>query len=237
VSPATLAGARLIRRFGARAALAGVDLAVSGGEVVGLLGPNGAGKSTCFRILAGLDTPDSGQVQLDGTEITRWPLHRRARAGIGYLPQHPSLIPQLTAAENVAVAGVTVVEARRRLAEAGLGAIADRPAGFLSGGERRRVELARTIALGPRVLLLDEPFAGVDPLHVREIEQAVRALARRGLAILLTDHQVRDALPLCDRALVLDEGVVRVVGTPAVVASDPTARSRYLGDEFRLEPR
>jgi lipopolysaccharide export system ATP-binding protein len=232
-----LAGTRLIRRFGDRVALGGVDLQVGAGEVVGVLGPNGAGKSTCFRLLAGLDTPDAGAVWLDGAEITRWPLHRRARAGIGYLPQHPSLIPQLTAAENVSIAGISVAEARARLVASGLEAIADAPSAALSGGERRRVELLRTLALRPRILLLDEPFAGVDPLHVRSIEQQVRTLAGEGVAIVVTDHQVRDALPMCDRVVLLDEGVARLEGSPAEIAADTSARSRYLGDQFRFEPR
>jgi lipopolysaccharide export system ATP-binding protein len=172
--------------------------------------------------------------------VTQWPLHRRARAGLGYLPQQASVLPRLTAAQNVAVAlasmGRETRDAPRLLAEAGLGALTDRFADSLSGGERRRVEVVRCLALRPCVVLMDEPFAGVDPAHVTALQERIRALAATGLGVLLTDHAVREALPICDRAIVLDGGVVQVTGTPEQVAADARARERYLGAAFRLEP-
>jgi lipopolysaccharide export system ATP-binding protein len=220
-------------RYGDVVALDGLDLSAGAGEIVGLLGPNGAGKSTTFRLLAGLELPTEGSVELGGRDVTRWPLHRRARAGLGYLPQGPSVLPRLTAADNVAIA----LEARGRrrgdahplLAAAGLGQLSDRRAGTLSGGERRRVEIVRALALEPAVLLLDEPFSGVDPVHVDALQAAIRGVRDRGVAVVLTDHAVREALPLCDRALLLDAGRVLVEGPPAAIAADPLARSRYLG--------
>ena len=235
---AWLEASGLARRYGNVAAVGGVDLEVAPGEVVGLLGPNGAGKSTTFRLLAGLERPDAGWVRLGGTDVTRWPLHRRARAGLGYLPQHPSVLPRLTAGENVALAlrgGERIERARKLLREAGLGDLVDRRAGSLSGGERRRTEVVRCLGLGPKVMLLDEPFAGVDPAHVRGLQEMIRGLAGEGVGVLLTDHAVHAALRTCDRAYLLDSGVVRVAGSPATVANDPFARERYLGEDFRLD--
>jgi len=229
----------LTRRFGAVTALSGVDLQVEAGQVTGLMGPNGAGKTTAFRLLAGLDRPDAGTVLLGGVDVSSWPLHRRARAGLGYLPQGPSLLSTLSAADNVAVAlravGRKSTEATGILAAAGLAALARRPAGALSGGERRRVEIARCLAGRPRVVLLDEPFAGVDPAHVRELRRVIRAMAEDGIAVLLTDHAVRDALPTCDAVVLLDHGSVQIAGTPAQIAADGRARDRYLGHDFCLE--
>ncbi len=234
-----LRGEALRRSFGAVRAADGVDIDVGAGEVVGLLGPNGAGKSTVFQMLAGLQTPDSGRVWLGDSDVTGWPLHRRARAGLAWLPQHPSLLPRLSAADNVAVAlhnlGRDPAMAREMLEAAGLGELCDRPAGVLSGGERRRVEIVRALALQPRVMLLDEPFAGVDPGHVARVRTRIRELATAGIGVLLTDHAVRDAMPTCDRVLLLDTGVVQVRGTPAQVAQNSRARDRYLGSDFRLD--
>ncbi len=239
-APATiLAGHGLVRRFGQVTAVAGVDITIGAGEVVGLLGPNGAGKSTTFKLLAGLERPDQGRIELAGVDVTAWPLHRRARAGLGYLPQHASVLPRLSARDNVRVAleavGRPGKDADELLEEAGLGRLADRPAGALSGGERRRLEVARCLALRPRVVLMDEPFAGVDPAHVRSLQASIRGLAGAGLGVLLTDHAVREALPTCDRAYVLDGGALQVSGSPEQVAADPRARQRYLGVDFRLD--
>jgi len=228
----------LSRRYGRVWALDGLDLEVARGEIVGLLGPNGAGKSTAFRLLAGLEPPDGGTVILDGVDVTRWPLHRRVIAGLAYLPQHPSVLPRLSAVENVCVALASRSRdpsgARRLLEDAGLAKVADRASGRLSGGERRRVEIVRCLALEPRVLLLDEPFAGVDPIHVEVLQGQIRAAASSGCAVVLTDHAVREALRACDRATLVDGGVAQMAGTPAEIVGEGTARARYLGRAFEL---
>lgn len=231
----------LSRRLGTVQAVANVDLTVTAGEILGLLGPNGAGKSTTFKLLAGLEVPDRGSVHLGGIDVTRWPLHRRARAGLAYLPQYSSLFPRLTVAENLVVAlkavGRPAHDVAELLADDELEPIAGRLAGVLSGGERRRVEIARCLALRPKVVLLDEPFAGIDPAHLNALMSRIFRLAAKGIAVVLTDHQVREALATCDRAVVLDAGAVQVVGTPQEVADDPRARARYLGPDFRLDLR
>ena len=232
------AGDDLWARFGSVQAVAGVSVTVAPGEIVGVLGPNGAGKSSLFRLLAGLSVPDRGRVRLGGVDVTTWPLWKRARAGLGYLPQQPSLLGALTVRENVAVAVDSVGGPADRvsalLAEEELTALADRPATFLSGGERRRVEITRCLALSPKVLLLDEPFAGVDPAHVDALRQRIQRLASSGLAIVLTDHQVHEALPLCSRAIVIEGGSVLRAGAPEEIAADPLVQERYLGVRFRL---
>lgn len=223
---------RLRRRFGHHVAVDGLDLEVNPGEVVGLLGPNGAGKTTSFRMLAGLLRPDEGCVSLDGEDVTAWPLWRRARRGLGYLPQEPSLFRRLTVAQNVEVA----LQAARRpepahaLLEAfGLGPLADRLGARLSGGERRRAELVRCLAAGPRLLLFDEPFSGLDPLASQQIAGHLRSLATAGLGVLLTDHDVRQTLDVCDRLYIVAAGIVLRHGSPAEVAADDRARALYLG--------
>jgi lipopolysaccharide export system ATP-binding protein len=226
----------LHKAFGGRPVVQGLDLALAPGEVLGLLGPNGAGKSTVFRMLAGLLAPDRGRVLLEGRDITRLPLHRRARAGLGYLPQQPTVFSGMSVRANVELA----LEARGRdrglaaglLAEAGLGHLEGARAETLSGGERRRLEIARCLAGEHRVLLLDEPFAGVDPVAVQDLQVRVQALAARGLAVLLTDHAVREAMGICQRVVVLDGGAVQAAGAPDEVARDPRVRSRYLGEGF-----
>ncbi|MCK6505646.1 LPS export ABC transporter ATP-binding protein [Myxococcota bacterium] len=231
----------LSRAFRGRRVVDGVDLAVAPGEVVGLLGPNGAGKTTCFRMVAGLEVPDQGEVWLDGQDLARQPLWRRARAGLGYLAQEPTVFRRLSARANLEVAlqarGAPVSQAPDLLARAGLSHLSDQPAGRLSGGERRRLELARALAAAPRVLLLDEPFAGVDPVAVAALQAVILDLARQGLGVLVTDHAVRETLGICDRVVLLDGGRVMAAGAPAQVAALPAVRDRYLGHDFRWEPR
>jgi lipopolysaccharide export system ATP-binding protein len=236
VSEPVLRATGLRKSFGGRPVVQGVDLHVASGEVVGLLGPNGAGKTTVFRMLAGLLALDGGEVRLLGQDVSALPLHARAQRGLGYLPQQPTVFRGLSVAANVQL----VLEARGRpvslvagiLAEAGLEHLASAAAQTLSGGERRRLEIARCLAGEHVVLLLDEPFAGVDPVAVQDLQARVRALARRGLGILITDHAVREAMGICQRVVVIDGGAEVCAGSPEQVASDPRVRTRYLGDGF-----
>lgn len=213
------------------------------GEVVGLLGPNGAGKTTCFYMVVGLIQPDAGSIRLDRQDITQLPMHARARLGLGYLPQEPSVFRRLTVAENV----LGVLEMRRDLRPAqreGLLAdlldelkvshLAEQKGISLSGGERRRVEIARALALEPRFMLLDEPFAGVDPISVGEIQRIVRHLRDRGIGVLITDHNVRETLGICAHAYILAEGQVLAQGQPAEILANQRVREVYLGQEFRI---
>jgi lipopolysaccharide export system ATP-binding protein len=226
----------LRKTFAGRSVVGGVDLDVAPGKVTGLLGPNGAGKTTCFRMIAGLLEPDEGTITLEGRNLERLPLHRRVRLGLGYLPQEPSVFRSLTVAQNVMAAleaaDQPTTGARMLLEEFGLEAVAGSKGGSLSGGERRRLEIARCLALQPKVLLLDEPFAGVDPVGVQDLQERIGRMARRGLGLLLTDHAVREALGICDDVVILDGGIVIARGTPEVVAADPGVRARYLGEGF-----
>jgi lipopolysaccharide export system ATP-binding protein len=219
----------------------GLDLGL--GEVVGLLGPNGAGKTTCFYMIVGLVPTDAGQIALDGEDITALPMHERARRGIGYLPQEASVFRKLTVADNL----TAVLELRNDLDGAGrrreldslldelqVGHVAGQLGASLSGGERRRVEIARALAANPRLILLDEPFAGVDPISVGEIQKIVRHLKQRGIGVLITDHNVRETLGICDRAYILNAGTVLAQGSPEAVLANPDVRRVYLGDAFRL---
>ena len=235
-----LEGRALAKRYGSVQALAGVDISVSAGQIVGLIGPNGAGKSTAFRLLAGTEVPDAGSVWLQGSDVTRWPLHRRARAGVAYLAQQPSVLPRLTVRQNLLIA----IEASSSgclvdqiLADSDLSELQGRLAGQLSGGERRLLEIARARAIKPAILLFDEPFSGVDPAHVTDLQARIRAMADEGIGVLLTDHAARAALAICDSVYLLDCGVVQVSGTSTAVAADKNARARYLGHDFCLDWR
>ena len=219
-----------------------VSLDLARGEVVALLGPNGSGKTTCFYCIAGLIAPDAGEVRIDGADVTRLPMFRRARLGIGYLPQEMSIFRGLTVEQNI-MAVLEVAEGnphRRRdrleelLGEFSIGHLRHAPALALSGGERRRAEIARCLASKPRYLLLDEPFAGVDPIAVGEIRGLVAALKGRGLGVLITDHNVRETLGIVDRACILHDGRMLMSGTVAEVVADPDVRRVYLGDSFTV---
>jgi len=236
----------LVKRYGARTVVGGVSAEVRTGEVVGLLGPNGAGKTTTFYMVVGLVRPDSGRVRLtdaDGErDITTLPMYRRARAGLGYLAQENSIFRKLSVGDNIRLIwemhGVPRKEQERRLpallAEFGLENFVDARGDRLSGGERRRVEIARAIATEPAFLLLDEPFTGIDPIAVADIQVMIRQLRARGLGILITDHQVRETLAIVDRAYILNAGEIVVSGTADDVMASPTARRFYLGEDFRL---
>lgn len=233
----------LVKHYHHKPVVDGISMHVDEGEVVGLLGPNGAGKTTCFYMVMGLISADAGQVILGGRDLTLKPMHVRARSGLGYLAQEPSIFRRLKVAENILAAleirgGLTRVERNERchqlLTDFGIDHLADKLAISLSGGERRRLEIARTLATEPRIILLDEPFAGVDPISVAEIQQTVARLAERGIAILITDHNVRETLGICDRAYIVSEGAVLAQGTPQEILEHPDVRSKYLGEHFRL---
>jgi len=232
----------LAKHYGRKAAVQDVSLEVSTGEVVGLLGPNGAGKTTTFYMVVGLVPATRGRVLLDGRDITGLPMWRRARAGVGYLPQEASAFRKLTARENLMAVletlGLPAKEVRARadalLEDLGLSALAGQPAYTLSGGERRRLEIARALATGPRFLLMDEPFSGVDPISVAEVQGIVRRLKDRGIGVLITDHNVRETLAIVDRAYLIHQGRVLVSGSPRDILENPESRRHYLGDGFKL---
>ncbi|GAB0056286.1 Lipopolysaccharide export system ATP-binding [Candidatus Magnetaquicoccaceae bacterium FCR-1] len=230
------------KSYQGRAVVNAVSLAVEPGQVVGLLGPNGAGKSTMFYMFVGLVVPDSGSIWLDGTPITSEPIHLRARAGIAYLPQEPSIFRKMTVADNIlAILETRPLNRRERLErldrlmqELGVDHLANTKGYALSGGERRRVEVARALAIEPRYILLDEPFAGVDPLAVADIQTIIRHLAGLGIGILITDHNVRETLGICDHAYILSQGMVLAKGRPEEVVQDHQVRTMYLGMDFQL---
>ena len=233
---------RIGKAFNKRPVVRSVSLTLKRGEVVGLLGPNGAGKTTCFSIITGLIPADSGSIFVDGHDITRLPMYRRARLGIGYLPQEASVFRGLTTEQNIRATAELVEPDRGRLdamveellAEFGVSHVRNTPAIALSGGERRRVEIARALATHPSYILLDEPLAGIDPIAVSEIRDLIRHLKDRGIGVLITDHNVRDALDIIDRAYILHDGRVLKEGTPADIVGDRDVRRVYLGERFSL---
>ena len=233
---------RIAKSFNKRPVVRSVSLSVKRGEVVGLLGPNGAGKTTCFYMITGLIAVDAGTIEVDGYDVTRLPMYRRARLGIGYLPQEASIFRGLTAEENLRATAELVEPDPSRLeaaveevlAEFGITHVRQTPAIALSGGERRRVEIARALATHPSYILLDEPLAGIDPIAVAEIRDLVKHLKNRGVGVLITDHNVRDALDIIDRAYILHDGHVLKEGTPADIVSDRDVRRVYLGERFSL---
>ncbi|OFX15612.1 MAG: LPS export ABC transporter ATP-binding protein [Armatimonadetes bacterium RBG_19FT_COMBO_69_19] len=232
----------LVKRYGERTVVNGVSLRVERGEIVGLLGPNGAGKTTTFYMIVGLVRPDSGEVALDGASLTGRAVHERARRGIGYLAQDPSVFRGLTVEENILLVlqaqGTPPAQRSAKvnalLGEFGLAHLRREPGRVLSGGERRRVEIARVLAMDPSYVLLDEPFTGVDPLAVSEIQDVVRYLRTRGIGIVITDHNVRDTLAITDRSTVINEGRVLLEGTAEQVLADPEVRRVFLGERFEM---
>ena len=237
-----LAATGLVKRYGPRTVVNGVAVQVERGETVGLLGPNGAGKTTTFYMIVGLVRPDAGEVLLDGKSLTAMPVHERARRGIGYLAQDPSVFRGLTVEENILMIlqanGATKAAQQevleRLLREFGLLPVRKQRGVTLSGGERRRVEIARVLAMNPSYVLLDEPFTGVDPRSVAELQDVVRYLKQRGLGIVITDHNVRDTLAITDRATVIHEGRILLEGKPGDILADPEVRRVFLGEHFEL---
>jgi len=238
----SLTGMALTKRYGQRDVVRSVDLELKPTEVVGLLGPNGAGKTTTFNMVAGGVKPSSGEVFLGETEITDLPMYRRARLGITYLPQEPSIFRKLSVAENVNAILETVEpnrtvrreRLRELLAELGLTEKAGLRGDTLSGGERRRVEITRALVLDPKFMLLDEPFAGIDPIAVIDIQKIIEQLKGKGIGVIITDHNVRETLSICDHAYIIKDGEIIRKGTPEEIASDEQVRQIYLGENFQL---
>lgn len=233
----------LAKQYNARAVVNDVSFSVESGEVVGLLGPNGAGKTTSFYMVTGLVPADSGRVHLDRHDITDLPIHERARLGLGYLPQEPSVFRRLTVAQNIMAivetrAGYNQADRERRLAklmaDLGIAHLHDHRGDSLSGGERRRVEIARALAAEPRFMLLDEPFAGVDPISVSDIQRIIRFLCQRSIGVLITDHNVRETLGICDRAYIVNDGRIIAEGNSESILKDERVREVYLGHDFKL---
>jgi len=237
-----LEAVKLTKSYGRKQVVKGVSISLTEGEVVGLLGPNGAGKTTTFYMIVGLERADSGHIFIDGTDVSSMPIHARSAFGLGYLPQEPSVFRRMTVRENI----ISVLEirgvrepARSRIAdeliaEFGLEKVASQMGYSLSGGERRRVEIARALATSPKLLLLDEPFTGIDPIAVADIQDVVSQLKARGIGILITDHNVRETLAIVDRAYIMHTGEILVSGAAQEIANNPVAREFYLGDRFSL---
>ena len=237
-----LVAENLAKRYKSRQVVADASIQVNSGEVVGLLGPNGAGKTTCFYMMVGLIRADSGQIRLDDTDLTTLPVYQRSRLGLSYLPQEPSIFRRLSVAENIAsmleLKGYDDAEIQTHLdnllEDLHITHLRDAPAVGLSGGERRRVEIARALATSPRFVLLDEPFAGIDPISVIDIQKIVQFLTERDIGVLITDHNVRETLGICNRAYILNEGQVMAAGTPDEIIYNETVRKVYLGEHFKL---
>jgi lipopolysaccharide export system ATP-binding protein len=240
---ATLRTDNLTKSYGGRTVVRGVSLEVQSGEVVGLLGPNGAGKTTTFYMTVGLTSPDSGRVIFNGEDVTDLPMYARARKGIGYLPQEPSIFRGLTVEQNIMAILETLdldpaarrARCKELLAELNLTSLASSPAYTLSGGERRRAEITRALVISPKFLLLDEPFAGIDPIAITDIQKIIFHLKDRGIGVLITDHNVRETLRITDRAYIVHDGGIFHSGTPDALAADEEVRRIYLGTEFRLD--
>src|SRR5829696_8881255 len=240
---ATLRTHDLTKSYGGRTVVRGVNVDVASGEIVGLLGPNGAGKTTTFYMTVGLTAPDSGRVELDGHDVTDDPMYIRARKGIGYLPQEPSIFRGLTVEQNLMAiletmgldAATRRARLRELLAELNLTPLAQAPAHTLSGGERRRAEITRALVMSPKFILLDEPFAGIDPIAVSEIQKIIFHLKERGIGVLITDHNVLQTLKITDRAYIVTDGSIFRSGTPSALAADEEVRRIYLGADFRLD--
>lgn len=238
----SLAVRDLAKRYRSREVVKGVTLDIGPGEVVGLLGPNGAGKTTVFYMMVGLVAPERGEVLLDGQEITRLPMHLRARMGLGYLPQEPSVFRKLSVRENILAfleetplsEGEREERLRHLLREMRITHVAETLGLSLSGGERRRVEIARALVMSPSFLLLDEPFAGIDPISVADLQQIILGLKEMGIGVIITDHNVRDTLKVCDRAYIISEGEILLAGNPEEIAASARVREIYLGDGFTL---
>jgi lipopolysaccharide export system ATP-binding protein len=241
-SPSVLRAEALMKRYKKRTVVSDVSLTVESGEVVGLLGPNGAGKTTCFYMILGLVPIDQGSVTLDGRDVTHLPIFRRSRLGLSYLPQEASIFRRLNVAQNIQAVlemqGLAEDEVAARLEslmdDLHIGHLRASPAVSLSGGERRRVEIARALATSPRFILLDEPFAGVDPIAVIDIQQIIRFLKDRGIGVLITDHNVRETLGICDHAYIINQGSVLAFGKPEEIIYNEAVRKVYLGENFRL---
>ena len=238
-----LSATGLQKSFRSRTVVRGFEFSLDEGEIVGLLGPNGAGKTTCFYMVVGLIPADAGTIRIDNVDVTEMPMHSRAQLGVGYLPQEPSVFRRLSVADNI----LAILELRDDLNNAGrnaelesllddlqIGHIADQKGLSLSGGERRRVEIARALAAKPRFMLLDEPFAGIDPISVVDIQRIVLQLKSRGIGILITDHNVRETLGICERAYIMSDGAVLAQGAPAEILANEQVREVYLGKEFRM---
>ncbi len=238
----TLCLKNLVKTYNGRKVVDQATLEIAGGEIAGLLGPNGAGKTTTFYMTVGMIRPDGGHVFLDKLDITLDPMHMRARKGVGYLPQEPSVFKKLSVRDNLLAILQTLAlskseqeqKADELLDELGIRRLSDQKAGVLSGGERRRLEISRALATDPGFILLDEPFAGIDPLAVIDIQNIILHLSRRGIGILISDHNVRETLGVCDKAYILNNGVVIESGDPEKIAQSPVAREIYLGEKFRL---
>lgn len=238
-----LAAHSLAKHYRRRAVVKDVSLEVASGEVVGLLGPNGAGKTTCFYMIAGLVPSEGGEITIDGKQITNLPMHARARLGLGYLAQEPSIFRKLSVQDNILAIMETRKDLNREqkisatealLMDFSLSHLRDSLAMSLSGGERRRLEIARALAMEPRFILLDEPFAGIDPISVKDIQNIIKELSSRGIGVLITDHNVRETLGICQRAYIINEGSVMAEGEPEHILNDTDVRAVYLGHEFSL---